>query len=236
MDPLSAVALAYITGIVERRYSASTIAFKPSYITLGPSASRLIREAGVEIVEAPTPRLQGEVWAPTLLRAERSAAALAALEWEANVALLPVTRTTLTALGVEALMSSRLEYMVDVAENSFEVMGVTVAYGLRTIESEAVRALATLRGLVDISSTITPRYLYKRVYSSVAYSGRPELEYSSLAAVSLIASTHRIEARCKLCGGPAGRGSECCKDCLIAWGCDDRLRRTPRSPPEGRGL
>lgn len=231
IDPLSGAVLAYITGKVERRYSASTIAFKPSYITLGPRSTSLLKEAGVKVVEAPTPMLQKEVWASKLLRAERSAAALAASKWEVNVALLPVTRTTLTALGVEALMSSRLEYMIDIVEGSFEAAGVTVAYGLRAVESEAVRALAALKGLVDVYSTIKPRYLYKNVYSSVASAGRPELEYSSLSAVNLIASTLRVEARCKLCGGPVVEGGWCCRDCIASWrGCDERLRRTPRSP------
>ena len=236
IDPLSAAVLAYVTGLVERRYSASTIAFKPTYITLGSRSLNLLEEAGVEVVEAPTPKLEEVVWAPKLLRVERSAAALAALEWGANVALLPVTRTTLTAVGVEALMSSRFEYMIDVVEGSFEAADVIVAYGLRAIENEAVRALAVLRGLMDIHSTVTPSYLYKKVYLSVAYTGRPELEYSSLSAVSLIASTLKIRGRCRLCGGPIEEGGGCCRDCVGAWGsCDDRLRRTPRSPSRGGG-
>ncbi len=216
LDPLSGVTLAYVAGLVESEYGGRVVALRPGYVELGPSSLSLLGRAGVRVEEAPDPGLRGSIWAPRLLRVERGAAALAASRLGLRVALLPVTRTMLSALGLEALMSGSLDYMADYSEGSFNAMGVTVAYGFRAVESEAVRAYAALAGALDAESRVSPEYRFKPVFQSVASTERPELEYSSLASISLIASTLESKSRCRVCGAPIEGGS-CCADCASAW-------------------
>ena len=215
LDPRAGLALSAVMGSLERRYGGEAAALKPPYVSLDSSAVELLESRGVKVVEAGR-RLNGSFHAASLLRLERALAVEAASELGLRVAMLPVTRTMISMIGVEAMMSGRLEYMWDLSVGWVEVRGVTAVYGLRTIESEAVAAYYYALG-VNVESQVEPVYRFKRVYTSIAYSGRPELEHSSEASIELLASTIEVGGGCRLCGAPAG-SLGVCSDCRILEG------------------
>lgn len=172
---------------------------------------------GVEelLVEA-EPLPQGGVDALDLLRFERALAAEAAKLFGADAALLPVTRSTLSLLGLQALLDARLEFLVDVSGNKMVARGVPVFYALQATEQEAVRALeySLDPSLPECRSEVKPVAPAKRVYAMVAEPGRPELEYSSVRAAEALVSGLQGYTVCPSCGGPTVRGKGPCDSCL----------------------
>lgn len=162
------------------------------------------------------PLPKGEVDALDLLRFERALAAEAAKRFGAEAALLPVTRSTLSLLGLQALLDARLEFLVDVSGNKIIARGVPVFYALQATEQEAVRALeySLDPSLPECGSEVKPVAPAKRIYAVVAEPGRPELEYSSVRAAESMASGLRGYTICPSCGGPTGRGGSPCDSCL----------------------
>lgn len=210
IDPGSGVALVLTLSRVERAYGGRVLAVIPSYIELSGRALSLL-EGAARIARLDFRGLEGEVWAPRLMRVERALAAIAARDYGAQVALLPLTRSHMAMIGLEAFMSGLHEYLWDISRPCVEVDGLCVAAGFRSLETEPVAAYAALQG-IDYSTRVEPLYRYKRVFASVADRGRPELVYSSLGVAEALASRYEgLEGRCRYCGAPSN--SEVCGDC-----------------------
>ncbi|MCE4604170.1 MAG: hypothetical protein F7B20_04300 [Aeropyrum sp.] len=221
LDPVAGLALSSILSRVEPRYGGVAAIAIPPYIRVqGGSWVK-----GLEVVEAPMESVRynplgrlsgGRLWAPALLRVERGIASLLAQDLGYDVALLPVTRTLISMIGLEALVSARLQYMWDL-ETAAAGGGAPVALGFRSIESEAVSAFSAIHRL-DASSSIEPEYRYKDVYKSLVTDDRPELEFSSASTISLLSRTKsRAGCRCRSCGAPVNCELEYCEDCSKIW-------------------
>ncbi len=210
-------------GVLER---GSTIAILPSSLNpyglqvthrlLEPSAksagARLetVAPSGcIASTRAPVDeRLIGEYEALDVIRLERVYAAEAARLAGASAALLPVDATTLSLLGVEALLGGRLDYIIDSARTAFTVRGVKVAYSLSSVEAEAVAAYAALRGLEPCTPPWRARFSFSYVFKSVTRGRGPELLYGGLASARQLSEAllKRATGSCLSCGAPGYEG------------------------------
>ncbi|BAN90597.1 ATPase [Aeropyrum camini] len=220
-NPPASLAFARLVGLVERSYGARVYAVLPSYIKVY-SGLGLLRDS-VELVELPAQveraaeRLESVVWAPRLLRLERGLASVAAELLGLDAAVLPITRTVIGMIGVEALISASLHYMWDL-DAPQAGGGRPVVLGLRNVEAEFITGYAALERF-DASSRVKPKYSFKYVYKALVTDDKPELEFSSASTISLLArALEGGKCRCKACGAPIACGKEFCEDCQSVWG------------------
>lgn len=218
LNPTGGAVLAELLPPIEEGYGGSVSVFIPPYIR-GFSGVKGGGQAATtpESVLRASKRIPKTVWSLQLLRIERGLASVAAYELGMDVAVLPVTRTLISMLGVESMLSARLEYQIDLREAQ---MGgkAPVAYGFRSVESELVSAYAALSG-VDASSRVKPVFRYRDVFNSIATEERPELEFSSASTIDMLASALPDPGcRCKYCRAPIKcRQPLVCNDCNVIW-------------------
>jgi len=151
---------------------------------------------------------------PTTLRAcirlERAWSARAARIIGAQAVALPITRTAAVLEVLDTLLRGEAWGLSEAGEESISIDGIAVAPLFYSVECEAASALAATSRLYAWSPCKV-EVLASEVVARILQ-GRPELAFSPLKAVRLLASPLEPQGRCPLCGGFTPRPG-LCPDC-----------------------
>lgn len=207
--PAHSLAILALLSRVEKKFDATLGVLLPSQLRGREEVSRGIEYAGknvkVEVIEANTP-LPSTSDAVACIRFERAWSLHYARKWGADAVAFPVSRTCMNLIGVEALLSGRIEALSE----SLPILDWArppVLASAYYIEAEALTAYAYLRGLH--SSPLCNLYIPAKTPLLSIMGRRPELEFSSHKTIMRIAERLRGMERCRVCGGFTREGSIC---------------------------
>ena len=206
-NPLGSLVLASALAEIEKHYGSRVILAIPEGANASPPQ-------GVDVaVVSVSPREPPERGDPIACwRHDRRWSLRAARMLGADAVLLPLTRTDLNLLLLEALLRGEPAALSE-ALHSIAWTKPPVASGLWRVEGELVAAYAALSGVEAPPGCVRGLRTAKEVYYSVA-GGRPELEYSPAKSLeALAAAASRMFAVCPECGGYAHRGEGVCRYC-----------------------
>jgi len=144
------------------------------------------------------------------IRLERAWTARTAKLIGAQAVALPITRTTAVLEALDTLFRGEAWGLSEAIEGSLNVGGVVVAPLFYSVECEVPSALAAAMRLYAWSPC-KARVLASEIITRILQ-GRPELAYSPLKALRLMASPMESAARCPICGGFTPKPGPC-PDC-----------------------
>ena len=200
-SPLWSLVLLEALVRVERRYGSRIIFAVPD--SLGEIDLSRVEAPGVEVVRIRVkPELPPGAPDPVACwRYDRRWSLKAARSLGADAVIVPLTRTDLNLLMLEALLRGEPEALSE-ARPALPWTRPPVVSGFWRAEGEMVAAYAAIRGL-EAPSGCVPRLVdAKELFYSIAR-GRPELEYSASKTMGMLSQTGGPRA-CEECGGLGG--------------------------------
>ncbi|MCE4628509.1 MAG: hypothetical protein F7C34_05130 [Desulfurococcales archaeon] len=206
-NPLGSLVLASALSEIEEQYGSRVILGVPEGIDASPP-----RGVSVAVVRV-SPREPPERGDPVACwRHDRRWSLRAARILGADAVLLPLTRTDLNLLLLEALLRGEPQALSE-ALHSLAWTKPPIASGLWRVEGELVAAYAAISGVEAPPGCVKRLSAAKEVYYSAA-SGRPELEYSPTKSLdALAAAASGMYPVCIECGGYASPGESTCRYC-----------------------
>jgi len=197
--------LARILPHVEKKYASKVVIAVPraySWKPRDPSPNATIVEADI----APPAGYEDPI---DCIRYDRAWSLRLAQRLGADAVVLPLTRTHVTLIGMEAILRGRPEALSETLL-ALDTRPPTIN-ALYNIEAEAVAALGFALGIEPLAPRCTPTWLAKTVARRVL-PGRPELAFSSGRVLPRLAAlATRSVTRCKVCGGYSE--GDVCRSC-----------------------
>ncbi len=197
--PSSSLIAAAVLSSIERRFPSTVIVAVPSFYGRD-LAGRLKPDERLQVINfyvTPPPPPESDII--SCIRYDRAWSARAAASVGAEIVVLPLSRTDLTAALLEALLTDRPEGVFD-SQASYNALGVRFLSLFSMVEREAVAALEYLEGLL-VPPACRPLVLTKAVLMSIA--GAPERDYGGLVIPIELARAVRSPTACAACGAPS---------------------------------
>ena len=212
-SPLWSMVLVEVLSRVEKRYGSKVIFAVPNSLEgleLNKIEHSNVEPVGVRVIPENPPEAPDPI---ACWRYDRRWALRVARSLEANAVIMPLTRTDLNLIMIEALLRGEPEALSE-ARPVLHWTEPPVISGLWRAEGELVAAYAAVNGL-EAPSGCTPRLVdAKDLFYSIAR-GRPELEYSTSKTMSLLSKAETIRA-CRECGGLGGPLCRYCRGYSIS--------------------
>ncbi|MGC9209890.1 MAG: hypothetical protein ACP5FT_01275 [Acidilobus sp.] len=223
--PSASLLAALVLAHVERRFPSTVLLAMPSFYDVTLPRDLPFNLKAIRFTVSPAPPTRASLI--SCLRYDRAWALRAASLVGADVVVLPLSRTDLTGVLLEGLLTGTPEASFD-AQPSAEVGRVKVVGLFSNLERESVAALEYLEG-VSLRPACDIEWKTKPVMMSIA--GAPERDYGALEVAPRIVRLVSRPSSCSACGAPAE--GPLCSYCLRLG--LDRLSVSLASPP-GQGL
>ncbi len=206
--PSSSLAMARVLWGAERRFPRTKVVLAvPDFMADRVLLQGLPEGLSLEVFEVRPPP-PGSADLISCIRYDRAWSLRAAESLGADIIVLPLSRTDLTLLTLEALLSGDRDALSD-ALRSLSVGGISVVAGAAELEREALAALEFLSGFADVKPMCSLKIASKGVLMSIF--GRPEVDYGGLKIPEVLFGQLKDRPRCSICGGlsPGGVCTRC---------------------------